>query len=74
MESLEQNVGTIDRAVRAIVALIVLFVLVKSGKVSLLAALVLLAGGMLLSSATSGVCPLYSELGICTVKEEQKKA
>ncbi|MCU0575457.1 MAG: DUF2892 domain-containing protein [Desulfobacterota bacterium] len=68
MESLEQNVGTIDRAVRAIVALIVLFVLVK------MAALALLAGGMLLSSATSGVCPLYSELGICTVKEEQKKA
>lgn len=74
MESLEQNVGTIDRVVRAVVALIILFVLVKGGKVSFLAAVSLLVGGMLFSSATSGICPLYTELGLSTATEDPKKA
>jgi len=68
MESMEQNVGTIDRLVRAGMAIIIILVLVKSGKISLLTAISLVAGGMLLSSATSGVCPLYTQLGICSTK------
>ncbi|HVN70539.1 MAG TPA: DUF2892 domain-containing protein [Desulfomonilia bacterium] len=68
MESTEQNVGTIDRLVRAGIAIILLLVLVRSGKVSFVTAVSLLAGGMLLSSATSGVCPLYTQLGICSMK------
>lgn len=68
MESTEQNVGTIDRLVRIGIAVIILLILVKSGKVSFLTAISLIAGGMLLSSATSGVCPLYTQLGISTGK------
>ncbi len=68
MESMEQNVGTIDRLVRAGMAVIIILVLVKSGKISLLTAISLVAGGMLLSSAISGVCPLYTQLGICSTK------
>lgn len=74
MEPIEQNVGTIDRLVRAALALIILVFLVIRGKVTFLTAVSLFMGGMLLSSATSGVCTLYSELGISTVKEESKKA
>jgi len=74
MEPIEQNVGTIDRLVRTVLALSILVFLVMRGKVSFLTALPLLVGGMLLSSATSGVCALYTELGISTVKEAPKKA
>jgi hypothetical protein len=69
MESMELNVGTIDRLIRAGIGIIILLVLVKGGRVSLLKALSLVAGGMLLSSANSGVCPLYTQLGISTKKQ-----
>jgi uncharacterized membrane protein len=68
MESFEQNVGTIDRFVRVGVAVIILIFLLMRGKVSFISAIALIAGGMLLSSATSGVCPLYTQLGFFTTK------
>jgi hypothetical protein len=68
MESFEQNVGTIDRVVRVGIAVIILLFLVIRGKISFITAISLVAGGMLLSSATSGVCPLYTQLGIFTTK------
>lgn len=73
MEPIEQNVGTVDRLVRAVLGLGILIFLVMRGKVSAMTALSLLMGGMLLSSAASGVCTLYTELGISTVKEQPKK-
>jgi hypothetical protein len=68
MESFEQNVGTIDRVVRVGIAVIIILFLVMRGKISFISAISLVAGGMLLSSATSGVCPLYTQLGIFTTK------
>ncbi len=68
MESFEQNVGTIDRVVRVGIAVIILLFLIMRGKISFISAISLVAGGMLLSSATSGVCPLYTQLGIFTTK------
>jgi len=68
MESFEQNVGTIDRFVRVSVAVIILLFLVMRGKLSFITAISLIAGGMLLSSAISGVCPLYTQLGFFTTK------
>jgi hypothetical protein len=68
MESFEQNVGTTDRFVRAGIAVIILLFLLMRGKISFITAIALIAGGMLLSSATSGVCPLYTQLGFFTTK------
>jgi hypothetical protein len=68
MESFEQNVGTIDRFIRVGIAAIILLFLVMRGKISFIAAISLFAGGMLLSSASSGVCPLYTQLGLFTTK------
>ena len=73
MEPIEQNVGTVARLVRAVLALCILVFLMVRGKVSFFTAASLLVGGMLLSSATSGVCSLYTELGISTLKEEPRK-
>lgn len=61
---MEQNVGTIDRVVRLVVA--ILFVVANVvGWVTGIAGLVLAVfAGMLLSSVASGHCPLYVMLGI----------
>jgi hypothetical protein len=63
---MEPNVGFLDRISRAVVAIALLFVLLKSGKVSLLTALLLVSSGALLSSAASGYCALYTQMGIST--------
>jgi hypothetical protein len=61
---MEQNVGTIDRVVRLVVA--ILFIVTNVlGWVTGIAGLVLAVfAGMLLSSVASGHCPLYVKLGI----------
>jgi hypothetical protein len=63
---LDQNVGTVDRLSRAAVALVVLFILVKSGKISFLGALMLVFSGAMLATAASGSCALYTHLGLST--------
>lgn len=61
---MDQNVGTIDRVVRLVVA--ILFIIANlAGWVKGIAGLVLaVLAGMLLSSVASGHCPLYVKLGI----------
>jgi hypothetical protein len=61
---MERNVGTIDRVVRLVVA--VLFIAANvMGWITGIAGLVLaVLAGMLLSSVVSGYCPLYAKLGI----------
>jgi hypothetical protein len=68
MESFEQNVGTIDRFIRVGIAVMIILFFILRGKISFITAISLIAGGMLLSSASSGVCPLYTQLGFFTTK------
>jgi hypothetical protein len=70
VEVFMENVGTIDRLVRIGTALVLLFILVRGGKISLVSALLLIGSGMLLSSASSGTCPLYTQLGISTAGKD----
>ncbi len=66
---MEHNVGTIDRLSRVVVALALVFTLLKSGKISPLSALMLILSGALLASAASGYCALYTHLGVSTSNE-----
>ena len=61
---MHRNVGTIDRVVRLVVA--VLFIAANvAGWVTGIAGVVLaVLAGMLLSSVASGHCPLYAKLAI----------
>jgi hypothetical protein len=63
---MDQNVGTLDRLIRAGVSLVLIFILIKSGKVSLLKALALVMSGAVFQSALSGTCSLYTHLGLST--------
>jgi hypothetical protein len=61
---MERNVGTIDKVVRLVMA--ILFIVANIvGWVTGIAGLVLaVLAGMLISSVASGHCPLYAMLGI----------
>ncbi len=63
---MDQNVGTLDRIGRLAVAAMLIFVLVKTRKVSLFTALLMVTSGALISSAASGSCAVYTHLGIST--------
>ncbi len=67
---MEQNVGTLDRLSRIVVALALVFTLLKSGKISPLSALMLVASGALLASAATGYCALYTHLGVSTSNDK----
>lgn len=62
---MKTNVGTVDRILRALMALIFILAYLK-GWLRGTAGLLLVIGGMLLSSSLSGYCPLYSTLNINT--------
>lgn len=63
---MEQNVGTLDRLSRILVATALVFTLLKSGRVNVMTAAMLILSGALVSSAFSGCCALYTHLGIST--------
>jgi hypothetical protein len=69
---MKKNMGTIDRVVRTLFAVVVI-VLYFTGSISGMAAVILgiLAVIMLVTSAIS-FCPLYPLFGISTVKKETK--
>ncbi|MBN1636852.1 MAG: DUF2892 domain-containing protein [Deltaproteobacteria bacterium] len=62
---MEENVSTLDRVVRAVVAILIIVLYLK-GWIKGLAGLLLVVSGALLSSVLSGYCPLYEQLGIST--------
>lgn len=63
---MEQNVGLLDRLSRAVVALALVFTLIRGGRVNLTTALMLILSGALLSTASTGYCALYTHLGLTT--------
>lgn len=63
---MEQNVGMLDRLSRVVVAVALIFTLIRGGRVNLATALMLVLSGALLSSASTGYCALYTHLGITT--------
>jgi len=61
---MERNVGTIDRVVRLVVAILFIVANVASWVTGIAGLVLAVLAGMLLSSAASGHCPLYVMLGI----------
>lgn len=64
---MENNVGMVDRIIRALVATTIIALYLK-GKIRGIAGLLLVASGALMSSVMSGYCPLYKTLKISTNK------
>jgi hypothetical protein len=64
---MEKNVGMIDKAIRIIVALLIITAYLW-GMLPGIAGLLLVVSGSLLSSVMSGYCPLYTMIGWKTNK------
>ena len=71
---MQKNVGSIDRAIRALVGIALLAAYLLGGIQGTLGIVVLVAGIVMLGTAAIGWCPPYSLLGIntCGVKQEPK--
>lgn len=61
---MERNVGTIDRVVRLVVAVLFIVANVMNWVTGIAGLVLAVFAGMLLSSVASGHCPLYAKLGI----------
>lgn len=61
---MERNVGTIDRVIRLVVAILFIIANVASWITGIAGLVLAVLAGMLLSSVASGHCPLYVMLGI----------
>jgi hypothetical protein len=67
---MKKNMGTVDKVIRILVAVIVLvlsFTHVISGT---LAVILLILAGIFVLTSLVGVCPLYLPLGLSTRKKE----
>jgi len=71
---MQKNVGTIDRAIRALVGVALLAAYFLGAIAGTLGMVALVAGIVMLGTAAIGWCPPYSLLGIntCGVKQDPK--
>ena len=63
---MQQNVGYFDRALRIIVAVIIVGVLFQEQRTGMPLLLWLVVAALLMGTGTLGYCPLYGLLGIST--------
>jgi len=63
---MQQNVGYFDRALRIIVAVIIIGVLFQEQRTGVPLLLWLVVAALLMGTGTLGYCPLYGLLGIST--------
>jgi hypothetical protein len=61
---MERNVGTIDRIIRLVVAVLFIAANVAGWVTGITGLILAVLAGMLLSSVASGHCPLYAKMGI----------
>ncbi|MDI6741943.1 MAG: DUF2892 domain-containing protein [Smithella sp.] len=64
---MEKNVGTIDKVIRVIIALLIIVAYLQ-GMLPGVLGLLLVVSGSLFSSVISGYCPLYTLVGVRTNK------
>jgi hypothetical protein len=65
------NVGTADRVVRVVLAVVAAIVGVSVGAGSVLGLILLVVAAVLLVTAAVGFCPLYRLVGLSTAKAKQ---
>lgn len=70
---MKKNMGTVDKVIRLLVAVIVLvlyFTHVISGTLGII---LLVVAGILILTSVFGICPAYLPLGLSTLKKEEAK-
>jgi hypothetical protein len=70
---MKKNVGTIDRAIRIIAALVVVILYATGLIYGWFGIILLIIAGILLLTSLVSFCPLYTLLGVNTCKNEKKE-
>ncbi|MCE0487260.1 YgaP family membrane protein [Ornithinimicrobium sediminis] len=71
---MNRNVGTVDRATRAVLAVAALVWAFVTGATSGLGLVLIVVALVLLGTAAAGFCPLYRVLGISTDSDRRRSA
>jgi hypothetical protein len=69
---MKKNVGTIDRIVRILLALVFGYLYFSGTVTGLVGTVLLVLGGIFVLTALLGTCPIYSALGMSTCPVKQK--
>ena len=67
---MNKNVGTIDKVIRVLVAVVVLILFFTHIISGTLAVILLILAGVLVVTSLLGLCPLYLLFGLSTSKKE----
>ena len=67
-----KNMGTLDRVIRTVIAVIIVVLLLNGTLTGMLALLLGVFAVAFLGTSAIGWCPLYKPLGISTKKAEKK--
>jgi len=67
-----KNMGTVDRLIRTIIAVIIIILLLSGTVTGTLAVILGIFAVAFIGTSGIGWCPLYKPLGISTKKAEQK--
>ena len=67
---MKKNMGTADKVIRALVAVVVLILYFTNVISGTLAVILLILAGIFVVTSILGTCPLYLLFGINTVKKE----
>jgi len=66
---MKKNIGTIDKAIRILVALLILVLYLANVVTGTLGLILLIVAVILAVTSLVGVCPLYITFGISTLKK-----
>ena len=67
---MKKNMGTVDKVIRVLVAVIILVLYFTHVITGTLAGILLIVAGIFVVTSLLGTCPLYIPLGISTRKKE----
>ncbi len=70
---MKKNIGSIDRIIRVVVALIIVVLYFTNIISGMLAIVLLILGGIFVLTSLVSVCPIYLALGLNTQKTKEEK-
>lgn len=70
---MKKNIGTLDKAIRILIALVVITLYVTHVLSGTLAIVLLILSGILIVTSLLGFCPIYFPFGIQTTKKKNKR-
>ncbi|MFI5144579.1 MAG: DUF2892 domain-containing protein [Ignavibacteria bacterium] len=70
---MKKNMGTIDKTIRILLAIVFIFLFFTKTVTGVLGIILLVFAGIFLITSLVSSCPLYTPLGIKTIKTEKIK-